>query len=174
MLRWMRRRWRYLAAGGALLVGGALAIYLTVGQRPGDVLNTNVPFTAPAPAPTATTPAPKKLAELGKINWPLYGYDLQRTRYLPAADARYVKPPFRQVWVRAFHDLMEFQPILYKGTMFFIKNNGTAYALRTRTGRQLWKRRIGSLAASSPAWLNGHVFFTTLSGRIYALNASNG
>ena len=174
MLRWMRRRWAYLAAAVAVVGGGALAIYLTVGQRPGDVTNTDVPFTAPAPAPPPAPKPDKQLGQLGKINWPLYGYDPQRTRYLPASHAKYVKPPYRQVWVRAFHNLMEFQPVIWKGTMFFIKNNGTAYALRTRTGRLLWKRRIGSLAASSPAWMDGHVFFTTLTGRIYALNASDG
>jgi len=153
MLRWMRRRWRYLAGGGALLVGGAVAIYLTVGQRPGDVLNTNVPFTAPAP--TTTAPVKKKPKAPPTLNWPLYGYDMQRTHYMPASDAKYVKPPYRQVWARSFHDLMEFQPSIHQNQMFFITNNGTAYSLRTTTGQVLWKRKIGSLAASSPTWSNG-------------------
>jgi outer membrane protein assembly factor BamB len=171
MLRWTRRRWRYLAAAAAVLVAGVLTVYFTVGQRPGDVLNTNVPFTEQAP----TTPAPKKKPAAPKtVNWPLYGYDLQRTRYLPTSDAKYVKPPFRRVWTRRLYSLLEFQPSLYKGTLYLIRNDGTALALKARSGRVVWKRRIGALAASAPAWYGGRVFFTTLSGRITAMNAKNG
>ena len=130
MLRWMRRRWRYLAGGGALLVGGAVAIYLTVGQRPGDVLNTNVPFTAPAP--TTTAPVKKKPKAPPTLNWPLYGYDMQRTHYMPASDARYVKPPYRQVWARSFHDLMEFQPSIHQNQMFFITHHDRAHPLEAQ------------------------------------------
>jgi outer membrane protein assembly factor BamB/GT2 family glycosyltransferase len=172
MLSWLRRRWRYVAALAVALVVGGVVVVLTFGQRPGDVHNAAVPFTAPTP--TAPPPPPAKPKAPKTVNWLMYGYNPQRTRYMPAAEAKFVKPPFRTVWTHGVHDLMEFQPVIYKGTMFFITNNGTAYALRTSTGRTLWKRKIGSLAASSPAWYKGHVFFTTLSGRLTAMNAANG
>jgi outer membrane protein assembly factor BamB len=168
-LRWARRRW-YVVTPIVVAVA-ALVVYLTYGQRPGDVLNKNVPFTPPP----ARKPAPKpKKKTVPLVNWPVYGYDLQRTHYLPGVDARLVKPPYRAAWSIGGRTLMEFQPVLWKGTLWFLKNDGTLYAVRTKTGRVLWKRKIGNLAASSPAYADGHVFATTLSGRITALNASNG
>jgi outer membrane protein assembly factor BamB len=167
---WARRRW-YVVTVLVVAVAG-LVVYLTFGQRPGDVLNKNVPFTAPAP-PAATKPKAKQ-KQVQLVNWPIYGYDLQRTHYLPGADAKLVKPPYRSSWSIGGRTLMEFQPVLWKDTLWFLKNDGTLYAVRTKTGRVLWTKKIGNLAASSPAYLDGHVFATTLSGRITALNASNG
>ena len=175
--RWARRRWYFV--GVFVLVVAGLVVYLTYGQRPGDVLNANVPFSTPTPTPPPPQPvvppkAKKKKPQPQLVNWPMYGYDLQRTHYLPGADAKLVSPPFRPVWAIGGRTLMEFQPVLWKGTLFFVKNDGTAYAVRTATGKVLWSRKIGNLAASSPAWMDGHVYITTLSGRITALNASDG
>jgi outer membrane protein assembly factor BamB len=170
--RWARRRW-YLVGPFVLVVAGVV-VYFTWGQRPGDVLNTTVPFTAPPSATTTTPEKPKKKKEPETVNWPIYGFDLQRTHYLPAADAKTVKPPYRSLWTHSAKTLMEYQPVIWKGTMWFLKNNGELWALRTKTGKRLWTRRVGRLAASSPAYMDGHVFATTLSGRITALNGSNG
>jgi outer membrane protein assembly factor BamB len=171
--RWARRRWYFV--GPFVLVVAGVIVYFTWGQRPGDVLNTTVPFQAP---PTTTTPAKKpkakKKSQPELVNWPIYGFDLQRTHYLPAADAKNVNPPFRSKWSLNAGSLMEYQPVLWKGTMFFLANNGVAWAVRTKTGKVLWKRDIGTLSASSPAYTDGHVYVTTLSGKISALNASNG
>jgi outer membrane protein assembly factor BamB len=172
MLSWIRRRWAVVAAVGAGLVAAAVIVYFTFGQRPGDVLNTKVPFTAPVTQPPP--PAKKKKVAPPTVDWPLYGYDLQRTRYLPASEAKYVKPPFRQMWTRKLYKLLEFQPIVVKGAMYLIRNDGMAFALRTKTGSVIWRRKIGSLAASSPVFSNGRVFFTTLSGRLTAMNAKSG
>src|SRR5512133_2854554 len=67
MLSWVRRRWPYLAALAALLIAGAVVVFLTFGQRPGDVQNADVPFTAPAPPPL---PPPEKKAKTPQtVNW---------------------------------------------------------------------------------------------------------
>jgi outer membrane protein assembly factor BamB len=169
--RWARRRWYFV--GPFVLVVAGVIVYFTWGQRPGDVLNSTVPFTAPS---TTTTPAKKpKKAALPTVNWPIYGYDLQRTHYLPAADAKNVKPPFRSIWSRGGQTLIEYQPVLWKNTMWFIKNNGDLWALNTKTGKTLWTRKVGTLAASSPAYMDGRVFATTLSpGKITAHDAKTG
>jgi outer membrane protein assembly factor BamB len=173
MLSWMRRRWRYLAGAAAVLVAAAIVLYFTYGQRPGDVSNMSVPFTAPVATPPPPPPKKKKKKH-DTIDWPIYGYDLQRTHYVPASDAKFVKPPFRQVWSRNLYLLLEFQPIAVKGALYLIRNDGMAFALRTKNGRVIWKRKLGSLAAMSPVYSGGKVFFTLLSGRIVAVNAKNG
>jgi outer membrane protein assembly factor BamB len=181
LARWARRRW-YIVGVLVLVAAGGLTVFLTYGQRPGDVLNQNVPFSTPSPVTpppttTTTTTTPGKKAQPQApafVNWPMYGFDLGRTHYMPGTDSKLVNPPFTSVWSIGGRTLMEFQPVLWKGTMFFVKNDGTAYAVRTRTGHVMWTRKVGNLAASSPAWMNGHIFITTLSGRITALNARDG
>src|SRR5689334_8679933 len=145
--RWARRRWYFVAPLVLVVAGGV--VFLTWGQRPGDVLNTTVPFTAPPSTTTPATPPPvtKKKKVPQTVNWPIYGYDLQRTQY---------------------------QPVLYKDTMWFTKNDGEVWALNTKTGKTLWTKRIGTLAASSPAYQDGMVFATTLSGKITAMDAKTG
>src|SRR3954451_13970380 len=170
--RWARRRW-YLAGPFVLAVAGVI-VYFTWGQRPGDVLNSTVPFTSPS---TTTTPAvtPKKKTKAPDTgDWPVFGFDLQRTHYLPDADAKKVKPPFRSIWSINTHSLIEYQPVLFKDTLWFQSNAGEVWAVNTKTGKALWRKRIGTLAAASPAYMDGRVFATTLSGKITALDSKTG
>jgi outer membrane protein assembly factor BamB len=139
-----RRHWPILAAVVVLLAGAAVAAYFKFVKAPGNVSHPNVEFTAPVK---------HKPVKLG--NWPLYGYDAQRTRYL---DDPSVKPPYRKLWVFHGRDLIEFQPVLAKSRLFLLKNDGKALAIGTRTGKVKWSRQVGGLAASSPAWSRGHVF----------------
>ena len=144
------RRW--LAWIGGLLVlsaGIAAGVYLAFIKAPGDVSNPDVEFTQPA----ETTPAPKK-RDTG-FDWPLYGLDLGRTRYLPDVKLR---PPFRRVWTRPGSHLIEFQPVLVSGRLYYLKNNGELYSVTAETGRVRWRERIGGLAASSPAVGGGKVY----------------
>jgi outer membrane protein assembly factor BamB len=145
-----RRRWP-LWAGAALLViaGAAAAVYFLFIKAPGNVSHPNVEFTAPQPAP------PPKPTGPAAINWPLYGRDAQRTRFMPEAHA---KPPFRMLWRFRGNSLIEFQPVLAQGRLFVIENDGRASALSARSGKVLWRRSVGRLAAASPAWKNGRVY----------------
>src|SRR5436190_22927471 len=65
---------RLVLVGGlvAVVAGAAVAAYL-VTRRPADVLNTTAAF--------HKQKRPKKKPET--LNWPMYGYDPARTRYLP-------------------------------------------------------------------------------------------
>jgi outer membrane protein assembly factor BamB len=137
-----RRRWPWwLALAGALLVGAGIAAYFAFIKAPGNVSHPNVEFTAPQPA--------KRKATKAAVNWPIYGYDEQRTRYMPGAD---FGPPFRRLWTVAGSDLIEFQPVLAKGELFLMKNDGVAMGIGARTGKVKWRKKVGDLAASSPAW----------------------
>ena len=168
-----RRRWPLALAALVALAGAGGAAYLTVGRPPADVVNPGVEFEAPPP--------PKKVKKPRKrpdrrVLWPVYGYTPARTRYLDAN----LRPPFRRVWTVAGSRLMEFPPVLAKGTLFYVKNTGEAYAVSTRTGMVRWRRRIGYLSASSPAWSKGRLFITLLRrapgrpGRVVSLHWRTG
>ena len=78
---WSNHRWATLGVAvglGAIVIG--LAAYAAL-KRPGDK-------SCPDPCTiTATTPEPVS----GLTNWPMYGLNPERTRYL---DAPAVKPPY--------------------------------------------------------------------------------
>ena len=132
----MRRR--LAVAGGAALVvaAAALVVYLVL-KRPEDVSNPDAAFQA-------------KAGSVKTVDWPLYGHDLERTRYLPA---KHLDPPFgSSLWSFQAGKLLEFQPIVVKGRIYFMDKDGMFYALNTDKGHVQWKRKIGSLNASSPAY----------------------
>jgi outer membrane protein assembly factor BamB len=144
---WSVRR-RIAVVGGALAVvaGLALVVYL-VTKRPGDVSNEDALFRKQKPA--AKT-----------VDWPLYGHDLQRTRYLPA---KHLDPPFRSsLWSFQAGKLLEFQPIVIRDRVYFMDKDGMFYALSSDRGKVQWKRKIGSLNASSPAYSDGRLFAVSL------------
>ena len=92
---WSVRRRLAVAGGAAVAVAGlAIAVYLTT-KRPEDVSNPDAAFQKKEKPATKT------------VDWPLYGHDLQRTRYLPSKD---LNPPFRSsLWSFQAGKLLEFQ-----------------------------------------------------------------
>jgi outer membrane protein assembly factor BamB len=159
-----RRRLTYalLASALILLAGGAALAYELL-KRPADIHNEAVPFVPQKP------PKPKKAKT---VNWPLFGLNRARTRYLPAKG---VKPPFRKLWRYTGRPLLEFPPIFVGGKLFFVDNSGFARALDADTGKLLWKRRIGRLNASSPAYSKHRLYIVNLvPGHILKLDARTG
>ncbi|HEU5142156.1 MAG TPA: PQQ-binding-like beta-propeller repeat protein, partial [Solirubrobacterales bacterium] len=130
-----------IAAALVVLIGGGAALAYELLKRPADVHNEDVPFEAQKPKQE-----PKKAKT---VNWPFFGFDRARTRYLPAKG---VEPPFRKLWRYTGRPLLEFPPIFVGGRLYFIDNSGFARALDADTGKVLWKRRVGRLNASSPAY----------------------
>jgi outer membrane protein assembly factor BamB len=143
-----RRRWPWVLGVLVLLAGAAVAAYFVFVKAPGNVSHPEVEFTQPKPAPK-----PKK-RNTG-FDWPLYGYDLGRTRYLPGVD---IGPPLVREWTRAGSHLIEFQPVLMSGRLYYQKNNGEIYSVSAATGRVRWRKRIGGLSASAPAAAGGKVY----------------
>jgi outer membrane protein assembly factor BamB len=152
-----------IVAAVALVAGGVIAYEAL--KRPGDVHNEDVinRFEEQKPPPAK---------EPKTVNWPIYGYDLARTRYLPVKG---VKPPFRKIWRFTDRPLLEFPPIYVGGKLYFVNNNGFAHALDADTGKVLWKRRIGQLNASSPAYYKSRLYIVNLvPGHIVKLDAKTG
>lgn len=143
-----RRRWPWILGSLVVLAGIAVAAYLIFVKAPGDVSHPDVEFTQPTKAP------PPKHRDTG-FDWPLYGYDLGRTRYLPDVKLR---PPFVREWTRPGSHLIEFQPVLASGRLYYQKNNGEIYSVSATSGRVRWRRHIGGLSASAPAAGGGKVY----------------
>ena len=152
-----------LIAGAVIAIGAATLLAYQLLKRPPDVHNTDVPFEPQAPA---------EPRQAKTVNWPIFGLDPARTRYLPA---RGVKPPFRKRWRFTDRPLLEFPPIYVGGKLYFVNNNGTAFALDADTGRIIWQRSVGRLNASSPAYYKHRLYIVNLvPGHIVKLDARTG
>jgi outer membrane protein assembly factor BamB len=142
---------RLALVGAAVLVvaGAAVAAYL-VTKRPADVSNPQAAF--------HKQKREKKKPET--LDWPMYGYDPARTRYLPV---KHLNPPFgSSLWSFQAGKLLEFQPIVHRGTIYFMDKDAMFYALGANRGNVEWKRKIGKLNASSPAYFDGKLFAVNL------------
>jgi outer membrane protein assembly factor BamB len=139
-----------LAAGVALVVviAGGLAFVLL--HKPGNVSHPNVSFTTSTTSAT-TPPAPprKRRPVVNNFLWPRYGYDAGRTRYF--GGPRALKPPFRVAWVHHDYALLEFPPVIYRNTLYFMNDGGWVKDVDASNGKQIWETHVGNLAAASPA-----------------------
>lgn len=144
---------------------GALALigYLWLAGKNEDVSNSDVEFTAPEKK-AGIEIRPETFV------WPVYGRKSVRTRDLVAD----VKPPYRPLWRFNANQLLEFSPILVRGTLYVVRKDSRVYAIDAKTGRQKWTHKVGSLSAASPAYDDGRIFVVTLSGRIVAMDADTG
>ena len=67
------------------------------------------------------------------VDWPAYGYNDQRTRYLPTD---VVQPPFDSSdWSYQAGKLLEFSPIVVDDRLYFIDNDAPLLRARRRTGK---------------------------------------
>jgi len=161
-----------LAALALVLAAVVLSGYLYERHRTGSIYHPHAPFVA-QPVPKLPTRGPSRFA------WPLYGYTKDHTRFFPAP-AR-VHPPFKRLWVRNSHALLEFPPVIYGNVIFQLADNAILSAIDKRNGHTIWTRALGQLSASSPAVTANTVYVTILfsghsssPGRVIALNSANG
>jgi outer membrane protein assembly factor BamB len=169
LLRHPERLWRTkrrlaigLIAVSLLAIAGAGLLAYQLLKRPADVHNSHAAFVPQKP------PKPKAKT----VNWPMFGLNPARTRYLPAKG---IKPPFRKLWRYTERPLLEFPPIYVAGKLYAVNNNGTAFALDANTGKVLWERSIGRLNASSPAYSKHRLYIVSLvPGHIVKLDAKTG
>ncbi|MCB0827867.1 MAG: PQQ-binding-like beta-propeller repeat protein [Solirubrobacterales bacterium] len=168
---WWREPRKLLIAVAVALIGLVVAagVAYTQLKRPDDVSNTAVPFDQPA---IPKTPKKKQEKKRTTVNWPTFRFDRQRTGYLPVNG---IKPPFKRVWKYGAKPLLEFPPVVVRGVLYFVDNDGHAIALRSENGRRLWQRRIARLNASSPTYSDGRLYIVNLEpGQVMSLNAKNG
>jgi outer membrane protein assembly factor BamB len=156
------RRWAVgLLAAAALAIAGIVVAYSLL-KRPADVHNSAVPF----------KPEKAKRPKARTVNWPMFGLNPARTRYLPAKG---VGPPFRLLWRYTGRPLLEFPPVYARGKLYAVNNDGTALALDATTGKVLWERRVGRLNASAPTYSHGRLYIVNLvPGHVVKLDARTG
>src|SRR3954454_24173429 len=171
-------QWVAVAAAVLCLAVGIAAVVVLTGG-PGDVSHPDVEFTAhPATTQAQQPPQPTKPSDPG-FRWPFYGYDKERTRYLPLQ--RPIHPPYRHPWYYRAGALLEFPPVLNARSMFVLKNNAQLVAIGGRSAHVRGGRKLGHLAASSPAVAGDSVYCVILergrgirAGRIVAVNQGSG
>jgi outer membrane protein assembly factor BamB len=161
--RWSRTQ-QIAAAGAVVLVlaGAGYGLYKAF-DRPGDVLNEDVAFEKKEP----------KKATVKTVDWPVYGYNDERTRSLPT---KRVQPPFKSSdWSFQAGKLLEFPPIVANDRLYFVDKDALMYSMDSNTGKVLWKKKIGALSAASPAFADKRLFTVTLApGDIQAMNPRSG
>jgi outer membrane protein assembly factor BamB len=151
-----------IVSGAVLLCAAVIAVAYLVLQRPGDILDESAQFKA------------KEKRKLAKehVNWPLYGFDLERTRYLPAEG---VEPPFEHRFLFDAGELLEFSPILVDGVLYVMNKDAVFFAIDAGNGKVVWKRDLGQLGAAAPAYEDGKLYVVTLEpGAAMALRAKDG
>jgi outer membrane protein assembly factor BamB len=153
-------------------------------HSPHNVSHPNVEFTAPTATTTTTVakPKPKKRVVVDNFQWPRYGYDEARTRFFP--NSTNLDPPLRRGWKYVDGALLEFPPVIYKTTLYFIDDDGSAKAVNKLNGKLRWEHKVGTLAAASPAIdARHHLIFVPLlsvsgsspgNGRLLALSMRTG
>jgi outer membrane protein assembly factor BamB len=161
---WANHRWLTVGVGAGVVVvaiAGAFIAYNAL-KRPGDK-------SCPDPCTiTATTPEPVS----GLTDWPMYGLNPERTRYL---DAPAVKPPFAIRWRFKGNRLLEYSPVLVGNQLFGVNNNGMAFAVKATTGKARWKQQIAHLNASSPTYSDRVLYVSNLEpGQVVAVSTVNG
>jgi outer membrane protein assembly factor BamB len=165
---WYRQRGRVLALAGVVLLAlaGIGLVAWNELKRPEDVSNPNVDFEKPV------KPKKPKVTRDRTVPWTTFRFDRQRTGYLPVKG---IHPPFQRIWKYGDQPLLEFPPIVVDGRLYFVDNDGNAYALRSDNGRKVWHRKIASLNAATPTYANGRLYIVNMApGQVLSLNARNG
>jgi outer membrane protein assembly factor BamB len=176
-----RRRW-LLAGSATLIVVVAAAVVVLLLHSPGNVSHPSVSFTQPPTTATTTPPPVKHAKPVDNFLWAFYGYNAARDRDY-GGTAR-LHPPFRVGWRFGGNALIEFPPVVYGHTLFFMDDGATAKAVDTLNGHQRWATHLGQLSAASPAiGLHGHMIYVPVlsddsntpgNGRIAALSMRTG
>jgi outer membrane protein assembly factor BamB len=155
------RKWVIAGAGVLLLLlaGAAAAFYFYERHQSRDIRGSStVEFVPTEPAPKPPKPKRKHgsrvSAALTRVDWPTFGYDPRRLRYLPSA----LHPPFRVEWTFRAHHLIEFPPAVAYGRVYVANNPGTLFAVSAKTGRLGWRFASGRCTAASPAVADGVVY----------------
>ena len=167
MPSFLRNRWVLIGLAVAVLAvaGGAVAAYELHFKKPGNVSNPEVEFQAPPPITTETTPPPEprqKPKRPQTVNWPRYGYTVGHTRAFEPE--RTLDGPWRKDWVHQVGALTEFGPVIWKGTLYQVVDDGLVVAVNAKNGKRKWDREVGALAASSPAIDGRSLYVTILEG----------
>jgi outer membrane protein assembly factor BamB len=161
---WQNHRLLVLAGGAVTVAAVAgVVIYFAFIKRPEDK-------SCPDPCVIETTDNPGPVVE--SVDWPLYGLNEQRTRYL---DAPRVKPPYTTKWTFKGRRLLEYSPILINNALYAVNNNGLAFSVKKNTGKARWFSEVATRNASAPAYSDGMLYISNLEpGQVIALTTRKG
>ena len=164
---WSVRR-RAITVGVAVLAiaGVAVAGYFAFVKRPDDISNSNADFDS------KEVKIPKR-SEIENVNWPIYGLNPERTRYLPG---KLLDPPFGgPKWSLPVGHLIEHGPVIAGDRLYILDLEGIVYAVDKNTGKVIWKKDFGELSAAAPAYNDGILYATHLDpNQIVAIRAKDG
>lgn len=163
MIRALWENHRALTVAGAAALAAAVGVagYLLL-KRPGDVSNPGAFFEAEEPV--------SNKQRFG--DWPMYGLNPERTRYLPAKG---LEPPYQVKWSFKGRALLEYSPVLFKDTLFLVNNNGTFFAIDANKGKKRYQIDLARLNASAPAFDRGRLYIANLDpGQITAIHHKTG
>ncbi len=174
----VKRIWTGTTAAERLLLAAALfgvlatvvvAAFALV-KRPGDISNPDAAFNKGRLQNDPTKNDKGK--KLQTVDWPRFGYDEARTKFL---GVQRVRPPYRKLWKYKNGELIELPPVIAGKRMYLIDNDGVFVALDAQTGKVAWKKKLGSLNASSPAYWKGKLLAVNLEPQqVLSVRASDG
>src|SRR4051794_32125346 len=106
------------------------------------------------------------------LQWPLYGATASRTQ---AQTHIRLRPPFRTVWARNLHALIEFPAAVDSGVAYIGNARATVRAIKTATGTVLWRHDTphGKMA-SSPAVVGRRIVYHSMEGHVFVLDRASG
>jgi outer membrane protein assembly factor BamB len=143
-------RWPLLAVALLTLgTGVALGAWTWHETRDRDVRGSPTVEFVPTERPKKRPPK-----QLREEPWPLYGYNVERTRAAPFE----IRPPYGGLWNIRTAETIEGPPVVAYGRVFFTDQNGNMRAVKARTGRLVWKRKFKNCAAASAAVADGVVY----------------
>jgi outer membrane protein assembly factor BamB len=180
------RRKLLLVGGPAILVlllaaGGVTAYVLYIKHENADVRGSSTVEFVPKEPPAPPPPPPKKEPQV--VVWPTFGYDPERTRFVPGSS---LLPPFRRLWTFRGRTLLEYPPAIAYNRLYIASNAGVLFAIDAKTGKGVWHYSSRRCVAASPAVFRHVVFETFLNrppcnskrkdvdGRVIALDAKTG
>ncbi|MEK6274756.1 MAG: PQQ-binding-like beta-propeller repeat protein [Actinomycetota bacterium] len=155
-------RWPLLVVAVATLVAGA-AVGGWAWHEKRDRTVRGSPTTEFVP-----TEKPKKRPrkELSEEPWPLYGYNVERSRFAPF----HLRPPFAGLWAFKANGPLEPPPVIAYGRVFISNGRGVLFAINARRGRIVWKRTFRNCIAGSPAVARGTLYVPLMHRRPCAKN----
>jgi outer membrane protein assembly factor BamB len=146
LLRSRLRRWLLGGLGVAVVVIAAAVIFVLV-HKPHNVSHPNISFTATTNS--TVSPGKRQSAQASNnFSWPLYGDNQARTRAF--AGQSNLHPPFRQGWALGGNQLLEFPPVIFGHSLFFMDDSAMVKAVDSINGKIRWQRQVGKLSSASP------------------------
>ena len=64
-------------------------------------------------------------------------------------------------------------PVVYKGAVYFVRNNGTLAALELQTGAEIFRHRLGGNFSASPVASDGKLYFVSEEGVVTVIRAAS-